>query len=261
MADLSNANVLVVDDEESYQEIYQRRLESRVRKLCIVDNRAAALDVIKRQFFHAAILDIRLEDTNPDNEEGMAVAKAIHALGESTGLVMVSGFGTTKRVRDAFHQYGAVDFLDKAEYTPGQLYEALEEAVATSETNLEVRREHMLEMSNLVRQTNLAILTANMPYAQQQSLSIVLTNLVRPILPIQVLAEHEKIIDNVAFETKYWSRLDGCAYCIRIGPRTRILAEVDELKRTGSNVTRYTMSSFSGLRFRDDSVSAPSFGL
>ena len=76
-------NILIVEDDKSWQENYRDILEANYT-LHIVGTRNDALEIIARQFFHAAVVDLRLKDDVPGNEDGLEVAAQLHKLGEGT---------------------------------------------------------------------------------------------------------------------------------------------------------------------------------
>lgn len=259
MSNLKDAIILVVDDDSEYQEIHRRRLETRVEKLIIVGNRAAALHQIERQFFHAAILDIRLVDKEIENTEGMELARKLHSLGESTGIVIVSGYGTSDRVRTAFRKFGAVDFLDKALYTSEQFYSALVDATSIARDALEQQRIG-LSVEEILSAGTFATVMNSLDFRQKADFERVLPFLVRPLLPVMVQHRFEYFSSSTVLETKYWSRYSGCGYSIRVGPRPTIQGELDELRQSGvTEDERYTIGKLSGYRCIDYSFSPKDF--
>lgn len=254
MSSSENANILVVDDEPVFLQIYSRILGSNIAHLHLADNKTDALEAIQRRFFHAAILDIRLANFDPTSEEGMHIAEAIYSNGESTGVILISGFGTPKRVRDAFRMYEAVDFLGKENFNREELSYALSRAISKGNNYVELCRQSMLEIKYLIRGIDSEKLVKTPSYPYIQDFERVLQYLVSPLLPIIASNKYEKLTEAFIFETRYWSRYYGNAYTIKVGPRTHITELLDTLKRSGKLVESYTRASLSGIRYVDESL-------
>jgi FixJ family two-component response regulator len=256
---LNNAIVLVVDDDDEYRDIHRRHLEGKVRGLFILDNRLAAMELIQRQFFHAALLDIRLIDPEEENVEGLEIAKAIYERGESTGIVIVSGYGTTERSRTAFRKYRAVDFLEKSTYTPDQLFEAIEDAVTDSAAYIEQARQNVI-LERYVQRTTLDIIKRNFDEAQQHSFAQVFNYLVQPLAPLTMSVKSQKVLDGTTLEIRCWSRFYGNAYTIRIGLRSQIRDQLDLFRQAGLLEDNfYTIGYISGFRYVDSKSSSAHF--
>jgi len=107
MSEELKANVLVVDDEEQFLEVFSRRLQGRGMK---IDTAASGEDAIKRakeRDFDAIVLDLvmpglggletlkRLKDENPDLQ-----------------IIILTGHATLEKGVEAI-KAGAVDFMEK----------------------------------------------------------------------------------------------------------------------------------------------------
>jgi len=107
MSEELKANVLVVDDEEQFLEVFSRRLQGRGMK---IDTAASGEDAIKRakeRDFDAIVLDLvmpglggletlkRLKDENPDLQ-----------------IIILTGHATLEKGIEAI-KAGAVDFMEK----------------------------------------------------------------------------------------------------------------------------------------------------
>lgn len=256
MTHIRDAIVLVVDDDPNYQDVHRRLLEKKVGKLYAVGTQSEALDLARRQFFHAAILDIRLVEEEDENIEGLALAEAFYQRGEGTGIIIVSGYGTTDRVRDAFRKYKVVDFLEKATYEPSQLLDALTEAVESARAFVEQARSQM-NPEGVFGEKILTKLKTELPYREYQSFVQVFNYLTKSLAPC-LLASKFGRLDGEILEAKCWSRMLGCAQVIRIGPRQAVLHELKERDTTEIS-DRYTMGRISGYRYADEGMSPEEF--
>lgn len=256
---LSEAIVLVVDDGAEYREIHRRRLEDVVGTLIITESRVDALKLIERRFFHVAVLDIRLIDQQEENVEGMELAQALFERGEATGIVIVSGYGTTDRVRDAFRKFRVVDFLEKARYTPEQFLRGIEDASIASHAYVESLRQSLLARQFIGQEVHTAF-QSDLSYTQNQSFEQVFQNMLRPLVPVVAQTKFKRIEDGNILEIKLWSRYCGNAQIIRIGPRRIIQDELQNWRKNGNREeSLYTMSSISGYRYVDMKLSLQDF--
>ena len=76
-----------------------------------------------------AILDIRLIETDENNEEGMLLLGEIRQRGGFTQVIMITGHGTMESQRKAFREYHAFDFFRKEQFDSEEFREAVREAV------------------------------------------------------------------------------------------------------------------------------------
>lgn len=256
MTVLQNAIVLVVDDDNEYREIHERRLNNRVKKLVIVQNYNDALEQLQRQFFHVAVLDIRLVDSQEENVEGLRLAEALYNRNEGTGIVIVSGYGTTDRSREAFRKYKAVDFLEKLIYTPQQFLDALNDAVIDSMSYVEKLR-HELSPESFISHQFLDMFKSKLDYKQTKSFEQVFGYLVRPLMPAIIAPGKHQSLDEGLLTIRCWSRFHGQAFVTIFGLRKQVLSRLEAYRKTGASEDDvYTMGSVSGFRYIDQ-ISTP----
>ncbi len=115
-----NINVLVVDDSPSWCAIYQEALGDVAYSVRVATSLAQALDQLNQQFFHTAIVDIRLDNEDRDNVQGIEVLQRIWELNEGTMAIVSSGHATADML-PAFMSYGVFDFVAKHEASPDDL--------------------------------------------------------------------------------------------------------------------------------------------
>lgn len=65
-------------------------------------------------FYHLIVLDIRLDEADQTNIEGMDLLQTLNShLGEAVTILMLTGYGTKAQMREAFKDYRVADFLEK----------------------------------------------------------------------------------------------------------------------------------------------------
>lgn len=116
VVDSEKLRFLVLDDAD----FERRRYVADVREFfsgCEIDeasNKSEALEKVRAKTFHAALLDIML-DNNPDNTDGLDVLEYISTLGEGTRAVMLSGSARVEAPVRALRARIAVDYIMKKE--------------------------------------------------------------------------------------------------------------------------------------------------
>ena len=143
MVDVGNKpNILIVEDEVAYQELYEEVLED-VYSLVFVSSLDEAKAVIRHQnpIFEVALIDMRLQDVE-GNIDGLDVAEFFRDMNLPTQLILKSGFSTEenpitqKRIKALnFHS-----ILDKS--TPNQL-QLLKEIISQAMESIMEKQEHL----------------------------------------------------------------------------------------------------------------------
>jgi ActR/RegA family two-component response regulator len=126
---------LIVDDDQSFQTLYRRVLQTRF-DVTVVGSAAEALTCLSEHGFQIAIVDVRLHEKEPGNRDGLLVAEHIAKLHPDTRIILVSGFPLdTPEVRSRIEKIRVVEVLDKSAENPvSQLLGAL--AKATHENSV-----------------------------------------------------------------------------------------------------------------------------
>ena len=108
-------NLLVIDDEPSLRRTLRTALESMGHKVAEAANGAQALELVLRQRFDLAFLDLRL-----GKENGLdLLPKLLHAVDGRLHVVIVAAFAALDSAIGAIRN-GAFDYLPKP-FTPDQL--------------------------------------------------------------------------------------------------------------------------------------------
>ena len=104
--------VLIVDDYADWRELLSGLMEREGHRVHTAGNKEEALAYIdKNQDLDLVILDIRLVETEENNEDGMCLLPIIRKRLSFTRVIMVTGYGTMETQRKAFREYQAFDFF------------------------------------------------------------------------------------------------------------------------------------------------------
>src|SRR5437868_4068496 len=116
--------ILVVDDNERWHEVLSEPLEQHGFHVDAVATTQEALKRLSDTFYHLLVLDIRTEDANENNTEGMTLLQILNERGlidheaplSAVHVIMLSAYGTKDQMRAAFRDYKVEDFLTKEDF-------------------------------------------------------------------------------------------------------------------------------------------------
>ena len=104
---MSEARVLVVDDEKSMRDLLAITLEKQGYEVTVAEGGEAAIDAIRREGFDAIITDLRMARV-----DGLQVLRSAKDLSPETAVVVVTAVGSTETAVEAM-KLGAYDYITK----------------------------------------------------------------------------------------------------------------------------------------------------
>jgi CheY-like chemotaxis protein len=106
---------LVVDDQPVWLELFGELLHELGLEVATADNYHDAIELLNREYFHLAVVDVRLKDDDPNNTQGMDILSHINQieLDDVVVKVVITGYGTRDWARAAFKMYNVHDFIPK----------------------------------------------------------------------------------------------------------------------------------------------------
>ena len=106
--------VLVIDDQENWRELLCEILEIDfdVTLAQNYENAVAAIRRQKRQF-HVVVTDMRLEDGEPGNQDGLRLAEYLRNEEEHTKTIIVTGYPTIATTKQAISEFSVYDYIEK----------------------------------------------------------------------------------------------------------------------------------------------------
>ncbi|HEY6494407.1 MAG TPA: response regulator [Trebonia sp.] len=120
-----NGNALVVEDENSWSEVYERAVRRvGLDRVVITDNYEGAASAIDATRFAVAVVDIGLSVDDDRNIDGLRVMEKIRALGDGTSIIVVtgrSGRDVVPIIRDSIKRFDAFDTIAKNTLVPAEL--------------------------------------------------------------------------------------------------------------------------------------------
>lgn len=112
--------ILVVDDLQDWCETIGGLLEDEGYNVQTAGSRTSALELLQADNFDLAVLDVRLDEQDEDNVEGLDLADKIKQHSPNVKVVIITGYDTKDLVRKALEpdpqgQTLAEDFIPKTE--------------------------------------------------------------------------------------------------------------------------------------------------
>ena len=112
--------ILVVDDVCDWRTTLGGLFEDAGYDVRVAASSARALELLRTDQFDLAVLDMRLDETDEGNTEGLDLAAEIKRHWPATKVVMITGYGTSYTIRralapDVRGQRLAADYIPKTE--------------------------------------------------------------------------------------------------------------------------------------------------
>jgi CheY-like chemotaxis protein len=117
-----------LEDEERWRKVLVEALTQIGFVAHSAASPAQAKELLQSGFYHLLMLDISMAAGNAENNEGMQLLADLHESDQSRALriVILSGFGNLKRVREAFARYDVDDFMDKHVFSETEFLKEIE---------------------------------------------------------------------------------------------------------------------------------------
>ena len=111
--------ILVVDDLESWREELVETLQHDGLYADSASTSTEALQRLDKTLYHVLVLDIRLEDADHTNEDGIDLLSELEkrGLSDATKVIMLSAHDSKEHMRTAFRDHKVVDFLSKDKFS------------------------------------------------------------------------------------------------------------------------------------------------
>jgi len=125
--------VLVVDDLPDVRVTLSGLLSDDGYDVRLASSRAEALHMVDAERFHVAVLDVRLDEADEENRDGLVLMHEIREKDPSVAIIILTGYADVKMVREALQPdhdgvAPAFGFLEKSEVSqlPGYVKRAVE---------------------------------------------------------------------------------------------------------------------------------------
>lgn len=125
----SQAQILVVEDEENWQDLLSTLLSSRGYGVRVAASYGEARARLQHQIFDVAVVDLRLSySLNPQNLHGRLVLIRAHE--SAMPAIVISAVATPELVDEACEVYDICDFFDKSGFDEERFLASVEQAIS-----------------------------------------------------------------------------------------------------------------------------------
>lgn len=105
--------VLIVDDQPNWRGLFTDLLENEYEIASVGSYEEALRAVDRDPPFRVAVVDIRLDDKDQSNEDGLRLIERINQRKLGTKIVIVTGYPTIRTAKKAFRDLNAFDYIEK----------------------------------------------------------------------------------------------------------------------------------------------------
>ena len=105
--------VLIVDDKPSWRELFSDLLEDEYEVASVGSYKEALRALDREPPFQVAVVDIRLDDKDQSNEDGLRLVERINQRKAGTKTVMVTGYPSIRTTKKAFRDLKVFDYIEK----------------------------------------------------------------------------------------------------------------------------------------------------
>jgi CheY-like chemotaxis protein len=98
---MSKGCILVVDDLPDWRATLSGILLDEGYEVCVAGDCQEALRLLEAERFHLAVLDVRLDESDEDNREGLELMRQIKAYDPTTAVIILTGYADVRMVQDA----------------------------------------------------------------------------------------------------------------------------------------------------------------
>lgn len=117
---MANGNILVVDDLTDWRSMIGGLLSDAGYQVQVAEDEDAAMRLLRRQPYHVAVVDLRLDERDEANRAGLALAKRMKEYAPELAIIILTAYADVASVKSAFERQPnggtiAFDFLEKHE--------------------------------------------------------------------------------------------------------------------------------------------------
>lgn len=121
-----------MEDREDWRKILVEELERAHFSVDAVDTAQKARQLLEANLYHVLVLDMRLNDNDTSNVDGLTLLKEMDRQGltDAIQVVMLSAYGTKDHMRVAFRDYKVADFVFKTRFNSSTFIEDIQRVFA-----------------------------------------------------------------------------------------------------------------------------------
>lgn len=109
-----------MEDRENWRQALASTLRGAGYDVQAASSIAEARELVNSDIYHLLVLDIRMNEADPNNVDGIDFLRELsgRGLGEAVEVVILSAYGTLQQMREAFSEHRVADFIPKDDFFP-----------------------------------------------------------------------------------------------------------------------------------------------
>lgn len=129
---MNRGTVLVIEDDDDWRSLLFGYLVDSYDVMAVGDY-SSAVDIIQARSFDVIVLDLRLEDQDDENFQGMELLSLLREKEReenwSTNIIITSAYGTHQQVREGFKIHALFDYVPKHKFDKREYQDIVRRAV------------------------------------------------------------------------------------------------------------------------------------
>jgi CheY-like chemotaxis protein len=218
--------VLVVEDVDYHMDIFEELVQQLGYEVIKAVDLDQALERLKEYLFDVALVDLRLNDNDPKNWDGMKVLYRIRDMSEGTRVIVLTAYGEVEHAAEAFRAYGVRHFVRKKNIDISEVKAEISKAVKEGYREL-----GETNFSRLITGMSPARIYDTLRYDKRDDLESFLKSALsdlRPLFPDRKDAEFiQGGFDRPLIEARFWSKALGSAILLRFGSPDAVKDEAE----------------------------------
>jgi ActR/RegA family two-component response regulator len=210
--------VLIVEDTDYMQEMFREIVTSVGYKPEVASTVGESLTKLARMLFHVALIDLRLDDTDPRNFDGLKVLTHIKNMDEGTKAIVLTAYGEVESAAEAFREYGVLNFIRKNQMQIVQVKESIQAAAEQACLDM-MQPARQLQATTLIRSHSVPKLL-QMLGCEKEPLEGFLHQCLcglQPLLPTRETLSPVQTAVGPIIQLRYWSKILGEPLMITFG--------------------------------------------
>jgi CheY-like chemotaxis protein len=204
--------VLIVEDEKDHQEIFIELVEDLGFNYQLAESLTESIEILNWFSFHVALVDLRLDSDDNNNQDGFKALKYINDLDEGTETIMLTAFGEVPEANIAFSDHKVFRFIKKTKMDVNEIYKIIQEAAIKSRLNMsEIRRQPPSILQ--IMKGSADVIPQFTEKEKYEELDELLKRMLREFHPILPEKQDVKLDDfwgkEKSVQTRFWSKALG----------------------------------------------------
>jgi CheY-like chemotaxis protein/thiamine kinase-like enzyme len=168
--------ILIIDNLEQWRNALVEILREGDYLADSASTISEALKLLNENFYHLLVADIRMEETDGSNIDGMDLLCELdkRGLDEATKVIILSAYGTEEQMRTAFRDYKVADFISKDKFNKHIFLESVRRAFS-EEVDINLELEILSQPRSRLEQIVLTLLVGGSSVKRGTSLFTQLT--------------------------------------------------------------------------------------